>query len=38
VAEEAMKVVKKMFKDEMEAAKCVRSILIHSADKWVASD
>jgi hypothetical protein len=38
VAEEAKRVAKKVFRDEVEAAKCRRSILMHNADKWVASD
>ncbi len=38
VAEEAKKIAKKVFKDEVEAAKCRRSILMHNADKWVAGD
>jgi hypothetical protein len=33
VAEEAKKVVKKMFRDEVVAAKCRKSILMHNADK-----
>ena len=38
VAEEARKVAKKVFRDEVEASKCRRSILMHNADKWVAED
>lgn len=38
VAEEARRVAKKVFRDEVEVAKCRRSILMHNADKWVASD
>jgi hypothetical protein len=38
VAEEARRVAKKVFRDEVEAAKCRRSIFMHNADKWVASD
>jgi hypothetical protein len=38
VAEEAKRVAKKVFRDEVEAAKCRRSILMHNADKWVAGD
>jgi hypothetical protein len=38
VAEEAKKVVKKVFRDEVVAAKCSKSILMHNTDKWVASD
>ncbi len=37
VAEEAKKVAKKVFMDEVEAAKC-RRILMHNANKWVAGD
>jgi hypothetical protein len=38
VAEEAKRVAKKVFRDEVEAARCRRSNLMHNADKWVASD
>ncbi len=38
MAEEAKRVTKKVFRDEVEAAKCRRSILMHNADKWVAGD
>jgi hypothetical protein len=38
VAEEARKVAKRVYRDEVEAAKCRRSILMHNADKWVAED
>jgi hypothetical protein len=38
VVEEAKRVAKKVFRDEVEAAKCRRSILMHNADKWVAGD
>jgi hypothetical protein len=38
VAEEAKKVAKKVFRDEVEAVKCRRSALMHNADKWAAGD
>jgi hypothetical protein len=38
VAEEARRVAKKVFRDKVEAAKCRRSIFMHSADKWVSND
>ena len=38
VAEEAKRIAKKVFKDEVEVAKCRRSILMHNADRWVAPD
>jgi hypothetical protein len=38
VAEEAKKVAKKVFREEVEAAKCRRFILIHNTDKWVAGN
>jgi hypothetical protein len=38
VAEEAKRIAKKVFKEEVEAAKCRRSILMYNVDKWMAGD
>jgi hypothetical protein len=37
VEEEAKRVTSKLFRDEVEASKCRRTILMHNADKWVST-